>query len=64
MELKELLAWFDQGCQFGDDPEIVACMRGYIQENRHLLFEMNNLWHEDEDEIPIECLLIQSRLAP
>jgi len=51
MELNELLAWFDQGGQFGDDPEIVACMRRYIQENRRLLFEMNNLWHEDENEI-------------
>ncbi len=49
VERKDLLAWFDQGGPFGDDPEIVACMRGYIQENRHLLFEMNNLWHEDED---------------
>lgn len=51
MELNELLAWFDQGGQFGDDPEIVAFMRRYIQENRRLLFEMNNLWHEDENEI-------------
>ena len=51
MELNELLTWFDQGGQFGDDPEIVACMRRYIQENRRLLFEMNNLWHEDENEI-------------
>ena len=51
MELNELLAWFDQGGSFGDDPEIVACMRRYIQENRRLLFEMNNLWHEDENEI-------------
>ncbi len=51
MELKELLSWFDQGGSFGDDPEIVACMRRYIQENRRLLFEMNNLWHEDESEI-------------
>ena len=51
MELKELLAWFDQGGSFGEDPEVVACMRRYIQENRRLLFEMNNLWHEDENEI-------------
>ncbi len=51
MELNELLAWFDQGGSFGGDPEIVACMRRYIQENRRLLFEMNNLWHEDENEI-------------
>ena len=51
MELKELLAWFDQGGSFGDDPEIVACMRRYIQANRRLLFEMNSLWHEDENEI-------------
>ena len=51
MELNELLAWFDQGGSFGDDPEIVACMRRYIQANRRLLFEMNNLWHEDENEI-------------
>ena len=56
MKLNELLAWFDQGGQFGDDPEIVACMRRYIQANRRLLFEMNNLWHEDENEIPIERL--------
>ena len=26
-------------------------MRAYIQENRRLLSEMNNVWHEDENEI-------------
>ena len=51
MELNELLAWFDQGGQFGDDPEIVACMRRYIQENRRLLFEMNKLRHKEENTI-------------
>ena len=51
MQLKELLAYFDQGGSFGDDPEILASMRTYIQENRRLLFEMNHLWHEDEREI-------------
>ena len=51
MKLDELLAYFDNGGVFGDDPEIVASMRAYIQENRRLLFEMNNVWHENEDEI-------------
>ena len=51
MEISELLAWFDRGGSFGEDPEVVACMRACIHENRRLLFEMNSLWHEDEDEI-------------
>ena len=51
MELKELLAWFDQGGSFGEDAEVVAAMRRCIQENRRLLFEMNQVWHEDEAEI-------------
>ena len=51
MKLEKLLDWFDNGGSFGDDPEIVASMRAYIQENRRLLFEMNNVWHEDENEI-------------
>lgn len=51
MKLEELLAFFDHGGSFGDDPEILSAMRAYIQENRRLLFEMNNLWHEDEKEI-------------
>ena len=51
MKLEELLSFFDNGGVFGDDPEIVASMRAYIQENRRLLFEMNNVWHEDEAEI-------------
>ena len=51
MKLDELLACFDYGEPFGDDPEIVSSMRTYIQENRRLLFEMNNVWHEDQNEI-------------
>ena len=51
MELKELLEYFDNGGSFGNDPEIVMTMRKYIQENRRLLFEINNVWHEDENEI-------------
>ncbi len=51
MTIGELLAYFDGGGTFGDDPEIVSSMRAYIQENRRLLFEMNNVWHEDENEI-------------
>lgn len=51
MKLDELLAYFDNGGVFGDDPEIVASMRVYIQENRRLLFEMNHVWHENEDKI-------------
>lgn len=51
MTIDELLAYFDSGGTFGDDPEIVASMREYIQENRRLLFQMNNVWHEDENEI-------------
>lgn len=44
MKIDELLAYFDNGGSFGDDPEIVSSMRKYIQENRRLLFEMNNVW--------------------
>lgn len=51
MELKELLHHFENGGSFGDDPEIVFSMRKYIQETRRLLFEINNVWHEDESEI-------------
>lgn len=51
MKIDELLAYFDNGGSFGDDPEIVSSMRKYIQENRRLLFEMNNVWHEDQNEI-------------
>ena len=52
MQIDELLAWFDNGGSFGDDPEVLASMRAYIQETRRLLFEMNSVWHEDEKEIP------------
>ena len=51
MTIEELLEHFDNGGSFGDDPEIVFSMRGFIQENRRLLYEMNNEWHEDENEI-------------
>ena len=51
MGLKELLQHFDNGGSFGDDPEIVLSMRKYIQENRRLLYEINNVWHEDVSEI-------------
>ena len=51
MELKELLNYFDNGGHFGDNPEVIASMRRYIQENRRLLYELNNVWHEDENEI-------------
>ena len=51
MKIDELLAYFDNGGSFGDDPEIVSSMRTYIQENRRLLFEMNNECHEDQNEI-------------
>ena len=51
MTIEELLAYFDNGGLIGDDFEVVSSMRFYIQENRRLLFEMNNVWHEDEREI-------------
>ena len=51
MKIDELLAYFDNGGLIGNDPEIVSSMRTYIQENRRLLFKMNNEWHEDENEI-------------
>ena len=62
MKIDELLAYFDNGGSFGDDPEIVSSMRIYIQENRRLLFEMNNVWHEDQMRLR-NCLpeLPQSR---
>ena len=51
MELYELLAWFDGGGAFGDDPAVVAAMRREIRETRRLLYEMNHVWHENPDEI-------------
>ncbi len=51
MQIDELLAWFDNGGSFGDDPEVLAAMRACIQDTRRLLFEMNSVWHEDEKEI-------------
>ena len=51
LKIDELLAYFDHGGAFGDDAEIVSSMRAYIQETRRLLFEINNVWHEDENEI-------------
>ena len=51
MKIDDLLACFDNGGSFGDDPGIISSMRTYIQENRRLLFEMNNVWHEDQNEI-------------
>ena len=51
MDLKELLEHFDKGEPFGEDPEIVLSMRQHIQETRRFLFEINNVWHEDETEI-------------
>ena len=32
MKIDELLAYFDNGGSFGDDPEIVSSMRKYIQD--------------------------------
>ena len=37
MKIEELLAYFDEGRSFGDDPAIILAMRAYIQENRRLL---------------------------
>ena len=51
MTIEELLEYFDNGGSFGDNPDVVLTMRQFIQENRRLLFEMNNVWHEDESEI-------------
>ena len=51
MEVSELLARFDRGESFGEDPEVLACMHRCIQENRRLLFEMNKLWHAEKSEI-------------
>lgn len=51
MELDRLLEIFESGNAIGDDPEVISSMRSYISENRRLLFEMNNEWHEDEEEI-------------
>lgn len=51
MDIKELLDYFDNGGAFGNNPEIVISMRKYIQENRRILYEINNVWHEDPREI-------------
>ncbi len=51
MELERLLEIFGSGEVIGDDPEVIESMRSYIKENRRLLFEMNNAWHEDAEEI-------------
>ena len=50
MTIEELLDHFDNGGSFGDDPEVVLSMRRSIKENRRLLYELNNEWHEDENE--------------
>ena len=51
MTVQELLEHFDNGGIFGDDPDVLSAMRQCIQENRRLLFELNNVWHEDRNEI-------------
>jgi len=50
MELQELLEHFNKG-EVIKDLEIFIAMRGYIAENRRLLFDMNHNWHESEAEI-------------
>ena len=47
MELSELLAGFDRGETIGTDLEVLSAMRSFIAENRRLLFEINNVWHDD-----------------
>ncbi len=49
MELGELLAGFDRGETIGTDPEVISAMRHFIAENRRLLFEINNVWHEPDE---------------
>ena len=51
MTVQELLEHFDNGGIFGDDPDVLSAMRQCIQENRRLLFELNNVWHDDRNEI-------------
>ena len=51
MDLSELLGIFDRGETIGTDPEVISAMRFFIAENRRLLFEINNVWHDDPDEI-------------
>ena len=49
MELSELLEIFDRGETIGTDPDVISAMRCYIAENRKLLFEINNVWHEPDE---------------
>ena len=49
MELNELLEIFDSGETIGTDPDVISAMRSYIAENRRLLFEINNVWHEPDE---------------
>ena len=49
--LERLLEIFESGEVIGKDPDVIDSMRAYIDENRRLLFKLNNEWHEDEEEI-------------
>ena len=49
MELSKLLEIFDRGEMIGEDPDVISAMRSYIAENRRLLFEINNVWHEPDE---------------
>lgn len=50
MTTDELLEYFDKGGILGNDPEILSAMRECIKENKRLLFELNQTWHEDDTE--------------
>ena len=61
IELERLLEIFESGNAIGGDPEVIDAMRAYIDENRRLLFKLNNEWHEDEEEITQLFRMITSR---
>ncbi len=61
IELERLLEIFESGNAIGGDPEVIDAMRAYIDENRRLLFKLNNEWHEDEEEIAQLFRMITSR---
>ena len=49
MELKELIARFDEGGVFGESFDDVMEMRKFIIKNRKWLHELNHEWHEGNE---------------
>lgn len=53
MELKELLARFNEGGVFGESFDDVMEMRKFIMQNRKWLHELNHEWHEGNEAMKL-----------